>query len=67
MLENHIKDIKADKEFMAVLPSQRLTDMVVLGENTLAYWVQRPDELLEYETEICTVQELIECLKSANE
>lgn len=62
MLENHIEAIKADEEFMAVLPSQRPKDMVVLGDNTLAYWVQRPYELLEDETEICTVEELTKWL-----
>lgn len=62
MLEQHIEAIKNDAPFILALRSCCLEDMVVQGDCSQEYWVQRPDELDLGETEICTVEELIEWL-----
>ena len=62
MLEQHIEAIKNDALFILALRSCRLEDMVVQGDYTKEYWVQRPDELDLGETEICTVEELTKWL-----
>ena len=63
-LEQHIEDIKQNKLLIHSLKTYPTTNMIVQGVATQNYWVQKPGDLWDYETEICTVQELIECLKS---
>lgn len=67
LLEQHIEAIKQNEELMYSLKTCPATNMVVQGMANQKYWIQKPEDLWDYETEICTVQELIECLKSANE
>lgn len=64
MLEQHIEDIKKDKYLMSSVTHYHypLNHMVVLGTNSKQYWIQAPHLLNDYETEICTVEELIEWL-----
>ena len=66
-LEQHIEAIKELKLLILELPLKSPKDIVVLGNAIKGYWIQKPGDLWDHETEICTVQELIECLKSANE
>lgn len=63
-LEQHVEAIKQDRELVLSLKDSPPTNMVVLGDATKEYWIQKPEDLWDHETEICTVQELIECLKS---
>lgn len=64
LLAQHIEEIKKDEDLMVRLKYHPLDRMIVWGNYSEAYWVQRPEELDDHETEICTVQELIECLAS---
>ena len=62
MIEQHIEAIKQDQYFMSCLKHYPLNHMVVFGDNSEQYWAQAPHLLNDFETEICTVEELIEWL-----
>lgn len=64
LLAQHIENIKKDEDLLIRLKYHPLNHRVVLGDYSEEYWVQAPEVLDQGETEICTVQELIECLKS---
>lgn len=61
-LAQHIEQIKNNKVIMRALSYFPLDNMIVLGKYIEEYWIQHPEALCEGETEICTVQELLECL-----